>query len=103
MIKGRLPQWTPPSRASCFSCGTVGMSEWCVLGKEQLQTIDTTKSTRHYSAGETIYRQGDDCRGIYCVEHGTVALRMLQEDGTSKILRIADAGNTVGYSDFFGG
>jgi CRP-like cAMP-binding protein len=80
----------------------MGNTEWCALAPNQLRAIDTAKVVRHYRAGETIYNQGDACTGIHCVESGSVAVRFMETDGSSKMLRIAEAGRTLGYSDFFG-
>ncbi len=99
----RQTHWAPPSRLSCLTCNHLGQSEWCVLAKDQLEEIDRVKTVRTYKEGEAIYTQGEACLGIHCVESGTVAMRLTDVQGNSKILRLAQAGQTVGYADFFAG
>ncbi len=103
MARSRTPQWGPPAHLSCLTCKPGEHAEWCVLGTDQLQVIDSNKVPHRYKPGDYVYHQGETCRGVYCVEQGTLALRMTQRDGNSKILRIVDSGSTVGYADFFSG
>jgi CRP-like cAMP-binding protein len=74
-----------------------------VLAEDQLQVIDQAKNTRRFRAGESIYNQGEACEGIFCIEAGNVAIRLNDESGSSKIVRMAGAGQTLGYADFFAG
>ncbi|HUJ76752.1 MAG TPA: Crp/Fnr family transcriptional regulator [bacterium] len=88
---------------SCLTCRNRDRTEWCALASDELQHLDRHKAVRRYRSGELLYRQGDGCAGVYCVESGLVALRMTDVQGQSKILRLAHAGQTVGYTDFFAG
>lgn len=101
---GKTKQVTPRAGPiSCFTCQNRNRTEWCVLAREDLELIDRAKTTRAYQPGQIIYSQGDSTKGIYCIESGTVAVRKMDADGGSKILRLAHAGQTLGYADFFGG
>ena len=50
-----------------------------------------------------IFNQGDPCTGIYDIEAGTVAIRRTDSEGNSILVRLAHAGQTLGYRDYFGG
>jgi len=73
------------------------------MGGDQLQVIDKAKTIRSFRVGESIYNQGEACEGIFCIEAGNVAIRFNDESGSSKIVRMAGAGQTIGYADFFAG
>jgi CRP/FNR family transcriptional regulator len=65
--------------------------------------LDKAKITHTYEPGQVVYSQGDPCKGIYDIESGTVAIRRTDRDGNSILVRLAHAGQTLGYRDYFGG
>jgi CRP/FNR family transcriptional regulator len=85
---------------SCFSCQTRQISEWCCLTDAELCQIDRVKAFRDYGPGEIIYHQGESCEGVFCLESGLVGIRRLDEKGNSTLLRLINAGQTVGYRAF---
>ncbi|MCH9047118.1 MAG: Crp/Fnr family transcriptional regulator [SAR324 cluster bacterium] len=91
-----------PNPLSCFTCQSRSRSEWCVLSDEDLDLLDQAKVTKTYRPGQIIIAQGDPCRGIYCIESGTVALRKTDAEGNSALVRLAHAGQTFGYRTYFG-
>lgn len=88
--------------ASCFSCQGREDSEWCTLVADEIRQLNEAKTCNTYRAGQTIFYQGNPCLGIYCIMDGTVALRKTDACGNSVIVRLAGAGQTIGYRDFFG-
>ena len=103
MAKLQTQPWARTRNVSCFNCKNKEGTEWCVLEPKQLETLDRAKISKNYREGESIYRQGDPCLGIYCIESGNVSVRITNAQGGSKIVRFARAGQTLGYSDFFAG
>lgn len=47
--------------------------------------------------GETIFLQDDPCRGLYIVGNGLIAVRKVNDEGKSAIVRLAYPGDTPGY------
>ena len=90
---------TPTSR-SCSNCPTRCSAEWGCLSESELALINRAKASRRYAPGETIYNQGDECAGLFCIESGLVGIRRLDENGNSTLLRLASPGETVGYESF---
>lgn len=103
MAKAKSSTRNNTAAISCFACQNRDRTEWCVLAEEDLALVDRVKTTKTYQPGQIIYSQGEPTRGIYCIESGTVAVRKMDSEGGSKILRLAHAGQTLGYADFFGG
>lgn len=86
---------------TCFACESRGRSEWCSLEGSELELLNKAKVTNVYQPGQIIFYQGNPCLGIYCVESGTVAVRKNDANGNSVIVRMASAGDTLGYRAFF--
>lgn len=91
------------SQVSCFTCQNREKSEWCVLSEEDLDILNGAKICNTYQPGQVIFYQGNPCLGVYCVESGAVALRKMDANGNSALVRMAHAGQTLGYRTFFEG
>jgi len=88
---------------SCFTCQNRDKDEWCALSLDDMTLLDKAKSTLEFQPGEVVHAQGGQCRGIYDIESGTVAIRRTDADGNSILVRLAHSGQTLGYRDYFGG
>ncbi len=101
----RAPRPTAPVRASqavhCGTCPGRAQSAWCALDNPALASLDAVKTSNVYQAGQTLFYQGNPSLGLYCVESGTVAVRKTDLAGNSIIVRLAHAGDTLGYRAFF--
>lgn len=93
----------PPKQLSCYTCQRRHESEWSVLTGEDLALLERARTTIAYGPGQMVFAQGNPCRGVHCVESGTVALRKTDAAGNSILVRLAHSGQTLGYRDFFGG
>ncbi len=85
---------------SCFGCQVRHTSEWCALDDAELALLNNVKVPKSYEAGTTLFHQGDDCDGIYCVSSGLIGIRRLDADGNSTLMRLCGPGETVGYRSF---
>lgn len=97
----RFPD-SAPNPMSCFTCQSRKQAEWCVLCDDEIALLDQVKVPKTYRPGQIIFAQGDPCKAIYCVESGTIALRKMDADGNSVLVRLAHAGQTLGYRSYFG-
>ncbi len=88
---------------NCFSCQSRERSEWCTLKNDDLDLLNRAKLTVNYRPGQNVYVQGNPCNGIYCIEEGTIAIRRVDAQGNSILIRLTHDGQTLGYRDFFGG
>lgn len=59
--------------------------------------VDEAKRTRVLEPGATLFRQGDEADGIYCIQSGLIGLRRITPTGESALLRLCTNGVTVGY------
>ena len=89
--------------ANCFACQVRKRSEWSTLVPEEVRQLNEVKVRNTYRTGQTVFYQGNPCLGIYCIVEGTVVLRKTDAAGNSVIVRLAKAGQTIGYRAFFAG
>jgi CRP-like cAMP-binding protein len=94
----------PERRASnCFSCQARERSAWCELVDDDVRLLNDCKVSNIYQPGQVIFYQGNPCLGLYCLEEGTVAVRKNDQSGNSVLIRVASAGDTLGYRTYFSG
>ncbi len=82
---------------NCANCPSRKTTEWRDLDSRELALVNEAKRTRVFDPGETLYDQGDEGRGIYCIQSGLIGVRRLYEDGNSALLKLCGGGITVGY------
>lgn len=81
----------------CADCDSRHRSEWAVLSDEELALLERGKVVRSYLPGETVFQEGGTASGIHCVRRGMVGIRKLDAAGNSILLRLAYAGEALGY------
>lgn len=91
-----------PSSApgSCFDCRAHEHSPWCKMANGALAELDEAKLLLSYRPGQLIFMEGDPCRGIYCIQSGTVAVRKVGPSEADSVVGLHHAGETLGYDAF---
>ena len=87
-------------QTSCLGCRTRSSSEWDCLSTAELRTIDKARVSLAYMPGDSVFSQGDDGTGVYCIQSGLIGLRRLDQDGNSTLIRLVHPGETIGYRSF---
>lgn len=82
---------------NCSNCPTRQTTEWRDLSESELTRLDEIKRSSLMEPGETIFFQGDQADGIYCIQSGLVGLRYVDEYGNSALIRLCGKGTTIGY------
>ena len=82
---------------NCFFCMKHSHSNGCVLAEETCSLLDGAKIRKEYAPGHEIFREGDTCKGVYCVESGLIGVRKSDSKGESVLVRLAFPGDTLGY------
>jgi CRP/FNR family transcriptional regulator len=96
-----MPDATP-SNHPCGKCAFFAQSVWQPAGSGTISVLSRGFSRGELGAGETLFNQGDENRGVYCVSKGLIALRTLHTDGMSTLLRLAYPGEIIGFRSFLG-
>jgi CRP/FNR family transcriptional regulator len=72
-------------------------TEWDALTPDEVDLFNRKVVCRKYKPGQVIFLQSDPCKGLYFVEGGLVAVRKVDDEGKSAIVRLAYQGDTLGY------
>jgi len=83
----------PAARNSCFD----------TLDKADISYLNDQKTLRFIKKGDTLYEQGSNPHGIYCLREGRLKLYQNGKDGREHIVRIAIPGELVGLKALVGG
>ena len=75
-------------------------TEWATLTNEEVELFNRKVICREYTPGETVFMEGDLCKGMYFIESGLVGVRKIDIDGQSTLVRLASKGDTLGYRPF---
>jgi CRP/FNR family transcriptional regulator len=81
----------------CAQCRARDNSIFSDLGPSELVVLSTSKRCRCYRRGEEIFGENDRPSGVYCIRSGRVKLYKMSRDGREQIVRLAGAGDVLGY------
>lgn len=81
----------------CATCLHRQQSIFCNTQPDVLDDIGEHKTCMSFKRGETIFHEGGHGFGIYCISSGKIKLSISGEDGKEQIVRLAKAGDVVGY------
>jgi CRP/FNR family transcriptional regulator len=85
----------PP--VSCGTCEVRGRSVFCSLESPGIGKLDTMRESSLYKKGQLLFQDGGFPQGLYCMFSGKAKLYQLEENGRQQILRLATAGDVLGY------
>lgn len=93
-----------PRKASCFdtceTCHVRAKSLFATLNPDEVAALSAEKKHRPYKKGETVFAQGSEANGIFCVASGSVKISQKEKARTS-FVRLAGAGDSVGHRSVF--
>lgn len=81
----------------CRLCPNRQQAEWCALTDEGMEAVNEIKITRNLQRGQFLYMQEQISPGIFCIAKGTLAVSRKEEGTGSILLRLAHAGQTLGF------
>ncbi len=81
---------------SCTKCGnTSGIL--CNLSMKEKDELSCGKQENVFKKGEVIFKEGHNAYNLFCIHKGKVKLSKLGKDGKEQIVRLAKAGDILGY------
>ena len=89
--------------AFCLTSRMIHGTEWSVLSSEEVQYFNKHVICRHYGIGDTVFFEGDDCKGLYLVDSGLIGVKKTSVEGGQILLRLANPGDTLGYRPLLAG
>lgn len=103
MLIEKKQGFSPAPARNCMNCKNREHSEWCGLVAAELKDLSLGRTCNFYQAHQYIFYQGNPCQGLYCLESGMVGIRKMDAQGNSVLVRLVNAGQTLGYRTFFSG
>jgi CRP-like cAMP-binding protein len=85
----------------CDQCDTRTLNVFCSLPPEGIAILDKSKITNTFKRGQYIFYEGNHPSGLYCVSSGVIKLETSGPSGNNHILRMAHAGDMLGYRSLF--
>lgn len=89
-------------RHPCGKCAFYKESVWRPVEPDSMPVLARGFSRKGLDAGQVLFEQGAENRGVFCVSSGLIALRSYQASGTSTLLRLAYPGEVIGFRSFLG-
>jgi CRP-like cAMP-binding protein len=86
----------------CGKCAFYQKSVWQPVAPDAVNDLSHGFSRRELEAGQVLFAQEAENRGVFCVSKGLVALRSHHPDGSSTLLRLAYPGDVIGFRSFLG-
>jgi CRP-like cAMP-binding protein len=67
-----------------------------------MHSLEMVSLTNNYPTGTVLFTEGQAARGMYIVQRGRVKLSVCASDGRTLILRIVQAGDSLGVASTIG-
>lgn len=87
----------------CETCRVRHKSIFSSLENGQLNSISTNKTCNLYRKGDTIFHEGNYPYGLFSIYTGRIKVYKTTESGKDHILRLAQAGDSLGYRSLISG
>lgn len=84
----------------CGGCAFYEGSIWRPVEARALPALKRGFTRKDLAEGQLVYAQGDENRGVLCVSAGLIAVRTLQPDGATTLIKLAYPGDIIGYRSF---
>ncbi|AOW10910.1 Crp/Fnr family transcriptional regulator [Flavobacterium gilvum] len=82
--------------SKCEQCIVREFSSLKALSKDELIRISECKTSRTIKKGETIFEEGENVNGIFCVKDGICKLTKLSPNGKDQIVKLIAKGELLG-------
>lgn len=91
------------SVVNCAACAASPLQCQKEIKPNVVAKFDLPKVSKSYRRNETVYSEGDDFSGIYCLRTGLLALKKYNIDGSSAVVRLIQPGEVFGFRSFLTG
>lgn len=81
----------------CHTCKSRRDSVFCDLSDEHLKILNEAKTSNEYKPNQIIFYEGNKPFGLYCITSGKVKIYKMDSEGHQQIVRLAGAGDLIGY------
>ena len=85
---------------SCVDCKNES-NIFCTLSHDEKEKLGSNKVNTFYKKGQTVFYEGNQPRGLFCIYSGKIKLSKASENGKEQIIRLAKKGDILGYRSLF--
>lgn len=82
--------------SKCDQCIVRELSSLNALNKEELIKLANCKTSYSIKKGETLFEEGENINGVFCVKDGICKLTKLSSNGKDQIVKLVKAGELLG-------
>lgn len=80
----------------CENCIIRQFNSLRAMSKEELMKVSGSKITKTIKKGETIFKEGEKLKGVYCIREGVSKLSKLSANGKDQIVKLVSQGEVLG-------
>lgn len=80
----------------CSTCPIMPDTMFTVCGMQALDVGFQKKTVEHFEKNAALFREGEECRGVFCVYGGVVKVTRKDVTGVERILQFAKPGDLLG-------
>lgn len=85
---------------SCIDCKNKS-NIFCTLSHDEKDKLGSNKINNFYKKGQTIFYEGNQSHGLFCVYSGKIKISKLSENGKEQIIRFVKKADILGYRSLF--
>lgn len=82
--------------SKCEQCIVREFSSLKALNKEELVKMANCKTSKTIKKGETLFEEGENVNGVFCVKDGVCKMTKLSPNGKDQIVKLAKKGELLG-------
>jgi CRP/FNR family transcriptional regulator len=87
----------------CKHCSNRFKSVICKTSSDHSKELELEKICSQFKKGETIFKEGHQAFGLYCINAGKIKLTKNGDMGRDQIVRMAASGDVLGYRSVLSG
>jgi len=91
----------PSPHRHLADCELETQSMFSCLSKEEMEILDQHKTCLFFKKGQPVFNEGNYPLGIFSIDSGKVKIEHSGEEGKMQIVRLANAGDLIGYRALF--
>lgn len=82
--------------SNCESCLVRKESSLCALTAKEIEALDRSRISYRLKKGESLFSEGENINGIFCVKEGACKITKLSGNGNQQVVRLSTAGELLG-------
>jgi len=82
--------------SNCESCLVRMQSSLSALTSEEVEALDRSRVSYNLKKGESLFSEGENINGIFCVKEGACKITKLSSNGNQQVVKLSTGGELLG-------